>query len=106
MTSQNGYEYPDPSTGSSSTSSTQEETYTYNALGQVLTSQDRNGNVHTYTCDVLARLTSDSVTTLGTGVDGSVRRIDTAYDEQGNPYLVTSYSDVSQYASSNSRVNC
>jgi RHS repeat-associated protein len=31
------------------------------------------------------------VTTLGSGVDGAVRRIETAYDGQGNPYLVTSY---------------
>ena len=30
---------------------------------------------------------------LGAGVDGSVRRIDTAYDQQGNPYLFTSYAD-------------
>ncbi|HSQ56328.1 MAG TPA: hypothetical protein VLM40_11365 [Gemmata sp.] len=28
------------------------------------------------------RLVSDAVTTLGSGVDGSVRRIDTAYDGQ------------------------
>jgi YD repeat-containing protein len=28
---------------------------------------------------------------LGTGVDGAVRRITTAYDSQGNPYLFTSY---------------
>ncbi len=62
-----------------------------NALGQVLTQTDRNGNVHTLSYDVLGRITSDAVTTLGSGVNGSVRRIDTAYDEQGNPYLVTSY---------------
>jgi hypothetical protein len=30
------------------------------------------------------RLTSDAVTTLGSGVDGSVRRIAYAYDTQGN----------------------
>jgi hypothetical protein len=35
------------------------------------------------------------VTTLGTGVDGSVRRIDTAYDGQGHAYLVTSYDSAS-----------
>jgi hypothetical protein len=34
------------------------------------------------------------VTMLGAGVDGSVRRIDTAYDTQGNPYLLTSYADI------------
>src|SRR5260370_29385242 len=51
----------------------------------------RAGNLHTYTYDVLGRQTSDSVTTLGGGVDGAVRRIDTAYDGQGNAYLLTSY---------------
>jgi len=84
-------EYPDPTTGAPSTSS--EETTTVNALGQPLTFTDRNGNVHTYTYDVLGRQTSDAVTTLGSGVDGTVRRIDTAYDTQGNAYLTTSYSD-------------
>ena len=36
---------------------------------------------------------SDTVTTLGAGVDGSVRRIDTAYNNQGLAYLYTSYAD-------------
>jgi RHS repeat-associated protein len=84
-------EHPDKTTGNASTS--QEDVFTYNALGQVLTFTDRNGNVHTYTYDVLGRETSDTITTLGSGVDGSVRRIDTAYDTQGNPYLITSYAD-------------
>ena len=38
---------------------------------------------------------SDAVTTLGSGVDGAVRRIETAYDGQGHAYLVTSYSAAS-----------
>jgi RHS repeat-associated protein len=86
-------EYPDPSTGSPSSSS--EDTYTYNQLGQVLTKTDRNGTVHTYTYDVVGRLTADAVTTLGTGVDGTVRRIEYAYDGQGNQYLITSYDSAS-----------
>jgi RHS repeat-associated protein len=85
--------YPDPTTGQPSTSPGQQETYTYNALGQVASRTDRNGNTHQYTYDVLGRQTSDSVTTLGPGVDGSVRRIDTTYDSQGNAYLFTSYAD-------------
>ena len=83
--------YPDQTTGQPSAS--QEETYTYNALGQIASMTDRNGSTHQYSYDVLGRQTSDTVTTLGTGVDGSVRRIDTAYDQQGNPYLFTSYAD-------------
>src|SRR5947209_6343973 len=48
-------------------------------------------NVHSYTFDVLGRTTADAVTTLGTGVDGSVRRLETAYDTGGRPYLYTSF---------------
>ncbi len=81
--------YPDPSTGASS--STDKDVITTNALGQKLTVTDRNGNVHSYTYDVLGRQTADAVTTLGSGVDGSVRLITTAYDSQGNAYLFTSY---------------
>jgi RHS repeat-associated protein len=83
-------QYPDPTTGNASSS--QQETYTVNALGDRLTFSDRNGSVHSYSYDVLGRLTSDQVTTLGSGVDGTVQRIDTAYDTQGNAYLLTSYS--------------
>jgi RHS repeat-associated protein len=84
-------QYPDPSTGQPSAA--QQETDTVNALGQTKTTTDRNGNVHAISYDVLGRQVSDAVTTLGAGVDGSVRRIDTAYDGQGNPYLFTSYAD-------------
>jgi RHS repeat-associated protein len=82
-------QYPDPSTGSPS--STYQESYTVNALGENKTFTDRAGNVHTLTYDILGRVTSDAITTLVTGFDAAVRRIQTAYDTQGNPYLVTSY---------------
>jgi RHS repeat-associated protein len=84
-------QYPNKTTGNPSSS--EQETYQVNALGQRTSFTDRNGNVHSYSFDVLGRPTSDSVTTLGSGVDGAVRRIDTAYDTQGNAYLLTSYSD-------------
>jgi RHS repeat-associated protein len=82
--------YPDKSSGDPSASTSDQETYTVNALGQNLTFKDRSNTTHTYTYDVLGRQTSDAVT-LGAGVDGSVQRIETAYDTQGNPYLTTSY---------------
>ena len=69
----------------------QEETSTVNALGETLTMTDRNGSTHALTYDVLGRILIDAVTTLGTGVDGSVRRIEYAYDGQGNQYLITTY---------------
>ncbi len=84
-------QHPDKSTGNPSSS--EQDSQTVDALGETLTMTDRNGNVHTLTLDVLGRLTSDAVTTLGSGVDGSVRRMDIAYDTQGNPYLFTSYAD-------------
>ncbi len=86
-------QHPDPSTGHPSSS--QQESYLVNALGDVVQYTDRNGNVHQYSYDVLGRLTSDAVTTLGAGVDGSVRRIEYAYDSQGNLSLITSYNAAS-----------
>jgi YD repeat-containing protein len=85
--------YPDKTTGNPSAS--EQESYTVDALGEPLTYTDRNGNVHAYTLDVLGRQTSDAVTTLGAGVDGSIRRIATAYDTGGRPYLFTSYNAAS-----------
>jgi RHS repeat-associated protein len=82
-------QYPDPTTGNPS--SAQQESYTVNELGQVKTFTDRNGNVHTYTFDILGRMTADAITTLGSGVDGGVRRLEIAYDTGGRPYLFTSY---------------
>jgi RHS repeat-associated protein len=40
---------------------------------------------------VLGRPVADAVSTLGTGVEGTVRRMETAYDGQGNGYLFTNY---------------
>jgi RHS repeat-associated protein len=82
-------QHPDPTTGNPSSS--QQDSFQVNALGQVTQSTDRNGNVHQYSYDVLGRLTADAVTTLGAGVDGSVRRIAYSYDTQGNLYQATSY---------------
>jgi len=87
--------YPDPSTGSASTSSTHQQVFTYNGLGQRATVTDGNGSVHTYAFDVMGRQLSDAVTTLGTSVDGSVRLITTTYNPQGQAYLFTSYNAVS-----------
>src|SRR6202035_2903116 len=63
-------EYPDPSTGLASTSAANDESHTYNALGQKTSYTDRNGTTHVYTDDVLGRLISDVIPTgdLGTGV--------------------------------------
>ena len=86
-------EYPDATTGAASTAATDDVSYTYNALGQKTGMTDQNGNIHAYSCDALGRQTLDAVTTLGLGVDGSVRAIGTSFNSQGLPYQKTSYSD-------------
>jgi RHS repeat-associated protein len=85
----NAINYPDKTTGNPSNS--EKERFTVNALGQRTSFTDRNGTVHDYVYDVLGRQTVDAVVTLGSGVDGSVRRLTTAYDTGGRPYLYTSY---------------
>jgi RHS repeat-associated protein len=83
-------QHPDPTTGQPGTSSILTESYLVNALGQNVQYKDRNQNVHQYSYDVLGRLTSDYVQTLGGAVDGTVRQHTYAYDSQGNQYLISS----------------
>src|SRR5271170_6076121 len=63
----------------------------YNLQSEVNQMQDQNGNVHQYFRDLLSRQISDQVTTLGANVDGTVLRIDTAYEIRGMVSQVTSY---------------
>ncbi len=56
-----------------------------------MSESNRNGNVHTFSFDVVSRLTADAVTTLGSNVDGAVRRAEVAYDTGGRAYLFTNY---------------
>jgi YD repeat-containing protein len=81
--------YPDPTTGNPSSS--QQEQYNENALGEIISKTDRNGNNHAYTFDVLGRETVDSVTFYGQPVDTTVGELTIAYDTGGRPYLYTSY---------------
>ncbi len=84
-------EYPDATTGAASSAAADSVSYTYNALGQPVTMTDQNGTVHGYGYDVLGRPVADSVQTLGTGVDGTVKLHTTSYDQQGNVYQMTAY---------------
>jgi RHS repeat-associated protein len=85
--------YPDKTTGAASSGDAEHSSY--NALGQPTTFIDRNGTTHAYGFDVVGRPTVDAVTTLGSGVDGTVRRLETAYDSVGLAFLSTSYSAAS-----------
>jgi len=90
-------EYSDPSTGSASTSPSNDVSYAYDFQGETTQMTDRDGNpthtVHSYSYDVLGRLKLDAVTTLGTGVDGSIRALGYNYTALGLPYQQASYSD-------------
>ena len=48
---------------------------------------DRNGTEHGYSYDAIGRLTVDGVTTLGTTVDGGIRRQEYCYETLGRGTL-------------------
>ena len=77
--------YPDSSGGSD------QITYTYNRQQQVLVVTDQGATEHTYAYDALGRVTQDRATALGSGVDGTVRRIGRTYDARGMVESVSSY---------------
>jgi YD repeat-containing protein len=65
--------------------------FEYNRLGQIRKRTDQLGTVHTVEYDKLGRLSHDRVTTFGTGVDQSVRRISRTYEVRGLLEKLTSY---------------
>ena len=65
--------------------------FAYNRAGEVKQTTDQLGTVHTLLYDKLARLIHDCVTTLGTGVDGAVRRLSVAYEVRGMLQSIASY---------------
>lgn len=87
-------DYPDKVTGLAATIASEKQTFAYNLVGEKTSFTDQNGTTHGYNYDVLGRLTADIITTLGSGVDGSVRYLGYSFDAAGRPYQQTSYSDV------------
>ncbi len=65
--------------------------YEYNRLGQQTEFKDQNGTVHEYSYDSRGRKTADAVTTLATGLDNSVLRIERDYEVRGMVASITSY---------------
>jgi RHS repeat-associated protein len=64
--------------------------FKYNRQGERIEKKDQNGTVHVYEFDPLGRVIHDRVTTLGTGIDGAVRRTSTTYEVRGMREKVTS----------------
>jgi YD repeat-containing protein len=96
--------YPDKSTGAASTSGSDQNSFTYNALGEATTRVDQNGTTHTYSRDVLGRILSDAVAVPSgnpQAVDTAVLRRETSYNTQGTVHQLTTYNA----ASSGSVVN-
>lgn len=65
--------------------------YSYDRTGQETSVTDPNGSVHDYSYDDAGRRISDVVSTLGTGVDGAVRRIEYGYDNRMRLENLTSF---------------
>lgn len=81
--------YPDSSDTTSA--GTDQVKHTYDRLGRTLTTVDQRGVEHTYTFDSAGRALADAVTVLPAGVDGTIRRIERAYDDMGRLKTLTSY---------------
>jgi RHS repeat-associated protein len=65
--------------------------FNYNRQGQVKTTKDQNGTIHTYEFDKLGRVVNDRAIVLGTGVDGAIVRIASTYDVRGLRTHLTSW---------------
>jgi RHS repeat-associated protein len=65
--------------------------FEYNRQGETTKFTDQAGTVHEFDFDKLGRQTHDRITTLGSGVDGAVRRISSTFEVRGMRESVTSY---------------
>lgn len=86
--------YPDKGSGAASFS--EQESFTYDQIGERLSYADRNLTVHDYSYDVLGRLLSDAaLLASGSAVNTAILRLEYNYDSAGRPFQFTSYSAVS-----------
>lgn len=65
--------------------------FAFNAQGQEIWRKDQVGGIIETTFDDAGRQTARAVTTLASGFDGAVRRIETAYDALGRTETVTQF---------------
>ncbi|MBL8693272.1 MAG: hypothetical protein JNJ88_04170, partial [Planctomycetes bacterium] len=65
--------------------------YAYNAQSQLLWTEDQATNVLENVYDTAGRETARKVTTLASGFDGAVRRLERSYDSLGRSETVVQY---------------
>ncbi|MBI4604325.1 MAG: RHS repeat protein, partial [Planctomycetes bacterium] len=83
--------HPDPLTGNPSASPSDQETFGYNRQGELVWRKDQNGTQHSITRDVEGRVTDDSLSAIGAGVDSFVVSIRSTFDGLGRLLTVASY---------------
>ncbi len=67
------------------------ESLSYNRQGDATERTDPNGSVREFTYDQLGKLIDDAATTVASEVDGTMRRVSTAYNDRGLRELITTY---------------
>lgn len=94
--------YPSETAGTAGATAEYKVSYAYNRLGELRAVTDQNGTVRTLSRDERGRVTADIVQTLGSytiagvtrDVEGSVLRLDYAYDKIGRLESAISYEDM------------
>ena len=87
-------DYPDKTTGVASSAApvTDKKRITYTLMGDEATIRDPNQSLeYRRLWDAAGRFTESRILSLGSGVDGAVRRKTVAYDGAGRPYKFTSH---------------
>jgi RHS repeat-associated protein len=65
----------------------------YNRQSEIIKVVDQNGTEHSFEYDGLRRQIHDRVTSLGTGIDGAVRRLSRGYSRSGRLDSISSWDD-------------
>lgn len=85
--------YPDESTGQAGTTDEYKVKYSYNRLGELRGVTDQNGTLRHLSRDQRGRIHRDIVSTVGSGVDDTIRMIQYDFDTSGRLEQVSSYTD-------------
>jgi YD repeat-containing protein len=86
-------QYPDKTTGNPGTNTSDIVSFKYNNAGQRIGMTDQNNTVHVYSYDPLGRI-GDDTATPGSGVDSTITEMQTYYNDAGQMYLKTSFTNV------------